>query len=44
MLAEPVVDCPEYGHQSGRPVTFPDDVLALRYPEAPENAGLLEGA
>ena len=44
VLGEPVVDRPEYGHQSGRPVIFPDDVLALRYPEPPQNAGLLEGA
>lgn len=42
MLDEPVVDRPEYGYASGRTVTFPDDVLALRYPVPPENAGPLE--
>lgn len=41
VLDEPVVDRPEYGYGSGRGVTFPDDVLALRYPEPPKNAGLL---
>lgn len=43
-LDEPVLDRPEHGWSSGRDVTFPDDVLTLRYPDPPANAGLLEAA
>jgi len=42
LLGEPIVDRPEYGHQSGAQLVFPEGVLALRYPDAPANAGVLE--
>ena len=42
ILGEPVLDRPDLSRfPSNRPVTFPDDVLSLRYPDPPANAGLL---
>lgn len=39
---EPCMDRSERSHfASNRQVTFPDDVLSLRYPDPPANAGLL---
>ncbi|EYR64873.1 hypothetical protein N866_03250 [Actinotalea ferrariae CF5-4] len=40
-LGEPVLDRPDHGWSSGREVTLPEDVLTLRYPAPPSNAGLL---
>lgn len=42
LLGEPCLDRPGHSHfPSDRQVTFPDDVLSLRYPDPPANAGLL---